>query len=85
MQNALNSDADLILLDELGFFESKAENFKEKVIEVLESDNRVIGVLKKKNTDFLNSIKERADVCVIDVDIENRSYIEEKITKYWEL
>ena len=85
LQNALKSNTDLILLDELGFFESKAEKFKQTVIEVIESENRVIGVLKKKDTEFLNSIKERDDVWVIDVDIENRNDIEEQIKKYWEL
>lgn len=75
----------MILIDELGFFENDAINFKKKIIEVLESDTKVIGVLKKKDTEFLNSIKQRADVLVIEVNERNRNYIEEKIRTYLKL
>lgn len=85
LNRALNSKSDLILIDELGFFENNAENFKSKVKEVLVSEMRVIGVLKKKDTEFLNSIKSREDVMIIEVDKVNREDIEEIIKKYWKL
>lgn len=85
LNKTLNSTVDLILIDELGFFENNAENFKSKIIDILENEKRVIGVLKKKNTKFLNSIKSRSDIIVIEVDRENRDYIEEKIKNYWKL
>lgn len=85
LNKALNSKAELILIDELGFFENEAENFKSKIIDVLESEKSVIGVLKKKETKFLNSIKARNDITLIEVNEENRNYIEEKIKNYWNL
>lgn len=85
LNNALNMESDLILLDELGFFENDSENFKKRIIEVFESPKRVIGVLKKKDVEFLNSIKFRKDILIIEVDKNNRDDIEEKINEYWNL
>ena len=85
LDNALTTKSDLILLDELGFFENNSENFKKSVIEVFENQTRVIGVLKKKDTDFLKSIKSREDILVIEVTKDNRDSIEEKIRDYWKL
>ena len=83
LESALNSNSELILIDELGFFENDAEGFKSKIKEVIESDMRTIGVLKKKDTEFLNFIKSRADVMIIEVDKVNREGIEEIIKEYW--
>ena len=85
LNTALNIESDLILLDELGFFENDSEKFKKRIIEVFESSKRVIGVLKKKDTEFLNSIKSRNDILIIEVDKNNRDYIEEKISEHWNL
>ncbi len=85
LESALNSNSELILIDELGFFENDAECFKSKIKEVIESDMRTIGVLKKKDTEFLNFIKSRADVMIIEVDKVNREGIEEIIKEYWKL
>ena len=85
LNSALGIKSDLIVLDELGFFENNSENFKKKIIEILESPIRVIGVLKKKDTEFLNSIKSRSYILVIEVTKENRDSIEDIIRDYWNL
>lgn len=74
----------IILMDELGFFEKDAEKFKEQVHRTLDSDHRVLGVIKEKRNPFLDSITERKDVKVITVTLENRDIIVEEINKYWE-
>ncbi|WXR61008.1 nucleoside-triphosphatase [Peptostreptococcaceae bacterium AGR-M142] len=66
----------IVIMDELGFFELQANNFKELVLRNLDSDNFVLGVIKKKENPFLKEIIKREDVCVIEVSKENR---EEKL------
>ena len=41
-----------IIMDELGFMESKAYKFKDIVLKLLDSSNTVIGVLKKRDCEF---------------------------------
>ncbi|MCB2289950.1 nucleoside-triphosphatase [Clostridium sp. CS001] len=74
----------IVLMDELGFFEKDAIKFKEQVHKVLDSPHKVLGVIKGKTNEFLNSVASREDVKVIRVTLENRETIVEEINKYWE-
>lgn len=58
---------DLIIMDELGVLEDKCEHFKTKVKDCLDSKANVLGVIKSKSSDFLDSIRARKDVIIIDV------------------
>ena len=78
LNTALESD-DVIILDELGILESKAYEFQEKILECLDSENLVLGVIKKKHSTFLNQIRERKDVIIIEVTPENRDYLLDEI------
>lgn len=74
----------IILMDELGFFEKDALQFIKQVHRTLDSPHKVLGVLKEKKNDFLNSISSRKDVKVIRVTLENRDEIVNEINRYWE-
>lgn len=74
----------IIFMDELGFFEKDAEKFKKQLHRALDSDHRVLGVLKEKRNPFLDSIAGREDVKVITVTLENRESIVDEIYKHWE-
>jgi len=50
---------DVILMDELGFLESDATNFKNMVFKVLESDKLVFCVIKAEQNDFLEAVSKR--------------------------
>lgn len=63
---------DILVFDELGRFEENSDKFKSAVHRALDSDKLVLGVLKKHDGDFINSIKNRKDVIVIEVTEENR-------------
>ncbi|MBI9010662.1 MAG: hypothetical protein JEZ08_00415 [Clostridiales bacterium] len=78
LHTALASD-DVIILDELGILESKAYKFQEAILKCLDSDNLVIGVIKNKQSTFLNKIKNRKDVITIEVTRENRNELLDKI------
>lgn len=57
----------LILMDELGRIELKAPQFRQMVFTALDSKSRVVGVLKQEQNEFLNAIRERADVNILDL------------------
>ena len=71
IEEAMNV-SDLIIMDELGRFESKAFQFQDKVKECLDSKKHVVGVLQDTKTDFLDSIRNREDVKIIRVTKQNR-------------
>ncbi|MDR1299260.1 MAG: nucleoside-triphosphatase [Oscillospiraceae bacterium] len=62
----------LVIMDELGSLEENALSFKAAVIEKLNGPVRVLGVIKKTESAFLDSVRKRADVAIITVTPENR-------------
>jgi nucleoside-triphosphatase len=66
------SDADIILLDELGFMESKAEKFQAAVMAAINSDVPVLGVIKPRRAPFLDTVRSAPDVETVTVTVENR-------------
>lgn len=75
------SSKNVIIMDEIGFLEESALKFKQSVIDSLDSSNVVIGVLKKFNGEFINYIKSRDDVLVLELTLENRDDIPKQILK----
>lgn len=73
---------DCIVMDEIGFFESKSERFKSEVLRALDSDKPVIGVLKKCSSEFISEIKQRDDVVIFEVTLENREFLLNRIIDY---
>ena len=63
---------DVIVMDELGFLESKAIVFHEAVMRRISGSVPVIGVIKPVRTDWLDTIRAHPGVEVHIVTIENR-------------
>lgn len=70
LKKSLALDIDLIIMDELGFFESNAVNFQKQVFQCLSASRPVLGVIKMRPTHFLDRIKVRDDVIVLPVTIK---------------
>lgn len=66
---------DLILMDELGPAEVQAERFQRKVLEILDGEVPVIGVIQKAGSEFLDRIKTHPNVDMIEVTLENRELL----------
>lgn len=66
-------DTDLIIMDELGPHEEEAEEFKAKIISILNGNIPVLGVLQKSDSRFLSEISNRKDVYILNVTEENRN------------
>lgn len=83
LQESMRIPNSIILMDELGFFEKDAFQFITQVHRALDSHHRVLGVLKDKKNDFLNSVASREDVKVIRVTLSNRDCVWQEINKCW--
>ena len=67
LENALNANVDLIIMDELGFLENEVVLFQQTVFACLDSEIPVVGALKLMSTPFLDAVRSRGDVVVIEV------------------
>lgn len=81
LKNDLNH-SDLIILDELGFMEEKIISFTNTIDEVLNSNTKVLGVLKKYDSPFLNNIKNREDTIILEVNPNNRDFLIDDINNF---
>lgn len=79
---SFNNLPDLIIMDELGVLENDCERFKAKVIKSLDSKADVLGVIKSKSSDFLDAIRARKDVILVDVHNCNASSLLQKLKEY---
>lgn len=66
-KHLMTSADSLFVIDELGYLESSCEAFQEHIRTLLDN-SRVLAVIRKQSTEFLDSIKSRADVLLIDID-----------------
>ena len=71
----------VVLMDELGFLESAAVNFKNMVFKVLESDKLVFCVIKAEPNDFLKAVSNKVDR-VFTIREDNRDEIDESIWRF---
>ncbi len=81
---------DVVIMDEIGYFESDVDEFTKKVYEVLEGPNHVIATIKERyDNDYINNVrayKDREDTIFIKLTKENRDEVFaqlEKIVKAW--
>ena len=66
---------DMILMDELGPTEAKAEKFQQMVLDILDGDVPVVGVIQKAESEFLSRIARHPNVSVLEVTLENRDIL----------
>ena len=67
MKHLMTSDDSVFVIDELGYLESSCGEFQEHIRTLLDN-SRVLAVIRKQSTEFLDSIKSRSDVLLIDID-----------------
>ena len=80
LQNSQNND--LILMDEIGFMETKALKFSESILNILNGDTPVIGVVKPMNKGLPLKVKEHPKTVLLEITKENR---EEKYLEFEKL
>ncbi len=75
----------LIILDEIGKMECFSPIFREAALAALDSTNIVIGTITLGGGEFIESIKNRNDIEIIEVTLENRDELPEIIIQKAEL
>ena len=66
-KHLMTSADSVFVIDELGYLESSCGEFQEHIRTLLDN-SRVLAVIRKQSTEFLDSIKSRSDVLLIDID-----------------
>lgn len=62
----------IIILDEIGKMECFSDKFQSAVTKALNSGNIVIGTITLGGTEFIQGIKSRADIEIIELTADNR-------------
>jgi len=74
IEDALESK-EIIVIDEIGKMELFSNKFKESVIKAFDSGKRVIGTIHMAKIDFLNYLRERKNVALFTVHLNNHDEI----------
>ena len=71
----------VIILDEIGKMECFSQKFIAAAKLALDSPNIVVGTITLGGTDFILEVKQRSDIEIIEVTLENRDHLPEIIAK----
>ncbi len=74
----------IIIIDEIGKMECYSRPFVEALYSALDSDNQVLGVIKKKGNGLITAIKQRDDVELVEVTLNNRDELPDQIVRILE-
>jgi nucleoside-triphosphatase len=69
-----------IVMDELGFLETGAPRFQAAVMDCLDGDVPILGVIKPDRTPFLDRVRAHKAVHLIEVTLENRAALTDELT-----
>ncbi len=75
LQDALENQADCLIMDELGFLETKAFRFRAMVHRCINEGPLVLGVLKRGDAPLPSSVVARPDVTVMEMKKARRNEI----------
>jgi len=71
------SEDEIIIIDEIGKMECFSEKFRKAAINALDAGNVVLGTIAVGGTDFIREIKERKDIKIYEVTVQNRDVLPE--------
>lgn len=81
---AESAGADIILMDELGFLESRSPVFQQAVCSTLAGNTPVIGVMRSGNIPWHEEIKASPRVRLCQVSQENRDTLPQELAVYYQ-
>ncbi|MHC1748385.1 MAG: nucleoside-triphosphatase [Cellulosilyticaceae bacterium] len=76
-----SQQGDIIVMDELGVMENNAALFCQTVLNLLEDEKPILGVIKLSDTAFLESIKNHPNTTVFVVTASNRESVLAEVIK----
>ena len=78
-------DCDLIVIDEIGKMELFSDNFKEAVLEMIDSDKRVLGTIMLNPNPLADRIKYHPQVNLIEVTRDNHPRVLGELRRWLEI
>jgi nucleoside-triphosphatase len=69
----------LVIIDEIGKMECFSEIFRTSVLMLLDSDQPLIATIGKRGTPFMEAIKSRSDVRLVEVTIRNQESVKDDL------
>jgi nucleoside-triphosphatase len=79
--NPVMTPADLYVVDEIGKMELLSGQFRLRIIELLAQPTNLLATITKKGDGFIDQIKRRSDVEVIEVTRRNRDALPEELAR----
>jgi nucleoside-triphosphatase THEP1 len=76
-----SKEDEMIVVDEIGKMECFSRQFRETLIKALDSQNRMIGSIALKGGPFIERIKDREDVQLIEITAQNRDFILDQLVE----
>ena len=70
---------EIIIIDEIGKMECFSEKFCQAAINSLNAGNVVLGTIAVGGTNFIREIKERKDIKIFEVMVQNRDVLPEQL------
>jgi nucleoside-triphosphatase len=70
--NLVDSSTPLIIIDEIGKMECLSQKFRGLIVDLLESPKRLLATIAMKGTPFIEEIKRRPDVDILEITTHNR-------------
>lgn len=80
MEKAL-AESEVILIDEIGKMELFSKRFKDILIRSLDSPKPVLATVLLRPFPFTDQLKQRSDVKLLEVTLENRDALAEKLIR----
>ena len=62
----------LVVIDEIGPMEIRSRNFRDAIKEALDSSTPILATITARSLPFIDAIKSRSDVSIVEVRIKNR-------------
>lgn len=81
LQDAVRN-CDVVVVDEIGKMELFSERFKAAVLEIIESDKKVLGTIMLKSDPWADNIKKKPRVKLINVTRSNREQVLKEIQNW---
>jgi nucleoside-triphosphatase len=78
LEHALRN-SDIIVIDEIGKMELFSGRFRETVMKALDSPKKVVGVIHQSKQPFLDAIRARSDVLLLEVTGANNEEVWRKL------
>jgi nucleoside-triphosphatase len=77
----VTTPADLYVIDEIGKMELLSGQFRTRITELLAKPTNILATITKRGNGFIDQIKRRSDVEIIEVTRKNRDELPEELAR----